>query len=75
MNESIQAPVAKKIPYELKAHNQVRIDNYFWLNDRENKEVLAYLEAEKAYYQASTAHTKALQETLFSEMKKQNQRR
>lgn len=69
MNESIQAPIAKKIPHELKAHNQVRIDNYFWLNDREDKEVLAYLEAEKAYYQASTAHTKDLQEHLFSEMK------
>ncbi|WP_158962636.1 S9 family peptidase [Myroides fluvii] len=69
MNESILAPIAKKIPHELKAHNQMRIDNYFWLNDREDKEVLAYLEAEKAYYQASTAHTKVLQESLFTEMK------
>ena len=69
MNESIQAPRAKQIPHELQAHNHKRIDPYFWLNDREDKEVLAYLEAEKNYYQASTAHTKELQEALFAEMK------
>lgn len=69
MNESIQAPRAKQIPHELHAHNHKRIDPYFWLNDREDKEVLAYLEAEKKYYQTSTAYTKELQEALFSEMK------
>ncbi|WP_413513853.1 S9 family peptidase [Myroides odoratus] len=69
MNKSIQAPLAKKVAKELKAHNHIRIDNYFWLNDREDKEVISYLEAEKAYYQESTVHTKELQEALFTEMK------
>ncbi|MGG5506188.1 MULTISPECIES: S9 family peptidase [unclassified Myroides] len=69
MNESIQAPRAKKIAHELTAHNHTRLDHYFWLNDREDKEVLAYLEAEKTYYQASTQHTRELQDHLFVEMK------
>lgn len=69
MNESIQAPVAKKIAHELTAHQHTRVDNYFWLNDRENEEVLAYLNEEKAYYQTATQHTKPLQEDLFHEMK------
>ncbi len=63
------APVAKKIPKELKIHGDVRIDNYFWLNDRENTDVLAYLEKENEYYNALTAHTKDLQKVLYSEMK------
>lgn len=62
-------PKAKKIPKELIIHNDVRIDNYYWLNDKENKEVLAYLEAENNYYDAITAHTKDFQEELFQEMK------
>ncbi|WP_430426518.1 S9 family peptidase [Maribacter litoralis] len=62
-------PKAKKIPKELIIHNDVRIDNYYWLNDKENSEVLAYLEAENNYYDAITAHTKDFQEELFQEMK------
>ena len=62
-------PKAKKIPKELIIHNDVRIDNYYWLNDKENKEVLAYLEAENNYYDAITANTKDFQEELFQEMK------
>ncbi|WP_116772231.1 S9 family peptidase [Maribacter litoralis] len=62
-------PKAKKIPKELIIHNDVRIDNYYWLNDKENNEVLAYLEAENNYYDAITAHTKDFQEELFQEMK------
>ncbi|MEP2058525.1 MAG: S9 family peptidase [Maribacter litoralis] len=62
-------PKAKKIPKELIIHNDVRIDNYYWLNDKENKEVLAYLEAENNYYDAITAQTKDFQEELFQEMK------
>ena len=42
-------PVAKKIPYELEAHGDVRIDDYYWLRDDErvNPEMLAQLEAER----------------------------
>ena len=42
-------PKAKKIPHELTIHGHTRIDNYYWLNERENPEVIAYLEAENKY--------------------------
>ncbi len=63
------APVAKIIPKDVTVHNDPRIDNYFWLRDRDNKEVIDYLEAENAYTETMTAHTKDLQEILFQEMK------
>ena len=69
MSQTIIEPKAKIIPKELVAHGDVRIDDYYWLNERENPEVVAYLEEENAYYQASTAHAKAFQEQLFEEMK------
>ncbi|PKB15038.1 S9 family peptidase [Flavobacterium sp. 5] len=69
MPENNIAPVAKIIPKKLKKFNEVRIDNYFWLNDRENPEVIDYLNQENAYYQEKTAHTKDFQATLFEEMK------
>ena len=63
------APIAKKVPKKLLKHGDIRIDNYYWLNDREDPEVLAHLELEKAYYGAMTAHTKVFQNDLFEEMK------
>ncbi|MBL7473438.1 S9 family peptidase [Robertkochia sediminum] len=63
------APLATKRPVELKKHGDVRIDEYYWLNEREDKEVLAYLEQENAYYEAATAHTSDLKEKLFNEMR------
>jgi len=65
----ILPPKAKKIEMKLEIHGDVRIDNYYWLNDRENPEVIAYLHTENAYYEAKTAHTKQFQEDLFQEMK------
>jgi oligopeptidase B len=67
---TFQPPKAKKNPHRLFHHDHERIDDYFWLNDRENPEVIAYLEQENAYYQAATAHTKELQDALFVEMKR-----
>jgi oligopeptidase B len=69
MPEIIQPPIAKIIPKKLKKHKEIRVDNYFWLNDRENPEVIEYLNQENAYYQAKTAHTKDFQVALFEEMK------
>ena len=69
MSHTIAAPVAKILPKQLKKHNEVRIDNYYWLNDRENPEVIDYLNQENAYYDAMTAHTKDFQKSLFEEMK------
>ena len=69
MSHTIAAPVAKILPKQLKKHNEVRIDNYYWLNDRENPEVIDYLNQENAYYDSMTAHTKEFQKELFEEMK------
>ncbi|MBD3725243.1 MAG: oligopeptidase B, partial [Flavobacteriaceae bacterium] len=69
MKENIQPPVAKKISHTLEKHGHVRNDDYYWLNDRENPEVIAYLNAENDYYKKMTAHTEKLQKDLFEEMK------
>ena len=69
MQNDISAPKAKIIPKTLKKHKETRIDNYFWLNDREDSEVIDYLNQENAYYESMTSHTKTLQDNLFEEMK------
>ena len=69
MQNDISAPKAKIIPKTLKKHKETRIDNYFWLNDRENPEVIDYLNQENAYYESMTSHTKGLQDALYEEMK------
>jgi len=61
-------PVAKVSPHRLVAHGDVRVDDYYWLRDRESPEVVAYLEAENAYADAVMRHTGALQETLYAEI-------
>ena len=65
----VTPPVAEKVPFELEKHGDVRVDNYYWLNNREDQNVIDYLNAENAYYEEMTAHTKAFQEDLFQEMK------
>jgi oligopeptidase B len=65
----VKPPVAKKIAKELTIHGDTRIDNYYWLNDREDPEVIAYLEAENAYIEAVMKHTIPLQDKLFEEIK------
>jgi oligopeptidase B len=60
------ANVAKIIPEKLEKHGDVRTDNYYWLNERENPEVIDYLNKENEYYQKSTAHTKQFQDDLFA---------
>ncbi len=65
----ITPPTAQKIEKHLEIHGDVRIDNYYWLNDRENPEVIDYLERENDYYHKMTAHTKDFQTELFEEMK------
>src|SRR5690606_25321341 len=66
---NIQAPKAKKFPKELNIHNDVRMDDYYWLNDRDNPEVIDYLNAENDYFDQMTAHTKDFEKHLFEEMK------
>ncbi|MDG1728620.1 MAG: S9 family peptidase [Algibacter sp.] len=62
-------PIAKKISKQLTTHNDTRIDNYYWLNNRENKEVIDYLNAENAYTKSMMQHTENFQNALFDEMK------
>ncbi len=69
MSKNNFPPIAKIIPKKLKKHNQVRIDNYYWLNNRENPEVIDYLYKENEYYNEMTSHTKDFQKQLFEEMK------
>jgi oligopeptidase B len=49
MIENIQPPIAKIIPTELKKFGDVRVDNYFLVKDRENPEVIDYLNKENEY--------------------------
>ena len=62
-------PQAKQIDKELTLHGDTRVDKYYWLNERENPEVISYLEAENEYYQGMTAHTKELQDSLYAEIR------
>ena len=63
------APTANKIPKTLTIHNDVRVDNYYWLNEKENEEVIDYLERENDYLSTVMAPTKDFQADLFKEMK------
>ena len=69
INNSIPSPKADKIHISFKKHDDLRIDNYYWLNEKENPEVIDYLERENDYYNKMTAHTKDFQEKLFEEIK------
>ena len=65
----IKQPKAKKIPHQLEKHGDIRIDDYFWMKDREHPEVIDYLNAENDYCDSEMAHTKQFQKDLFEEMK------
>ena len=63
-------PHAKVNPRRLEQHGEVRVDDYYWLNDRSNPEVLAYLQKENDYATAQSRHTADLEHTLFEEIKR-----
>ena len=65
----MQAPIAKKIEKKLEKHGDIRIDNYYWLNDRENPEVIEYLNQENEYTKTVLQPTEEFQAKLFEEMK------
>src|SRR6476660_3349515 len=64
----IKPPVAKKDPHKLELHGDTRVDDYFWLKDKKNPDVIKYLEAENAYTEAMTKKTEKLRDTLYKEM-------
>jgi oligopeptidase B len=63
-----QPQVAKK-PKPMEIHKDVRVDDYYWLNEKENPEVIQYLNDENTYFNDLTKGTAELQEELFQEMK------
>ncbi|MBN1944516.1 MAG: S9 family peptidase [Bradymonadales bacterium] len=64
----LEPPVAPRIPHVQSIHGVELTDDYYWLRERDNPAVMAYLEAENAYTDAMMAHTEELQETLYQEM-------
>ena len=66
--EQATPPLAKIEPREFTEHGHKRTDNYFWLQERENPEVISYLEAENKYLDKTLRHTKKLQKKIYEEI-------
>lgn len=64
-----EPPTAKRVPTIRRRHGDEVVDEYAWLIDRDDPDTVAYLEAENAYTAAATAHTKDLQQAIFTEIK------
>lgn len=58
----------RKIPQKLTAHKDVRVDNYFWMNQRDSKDILQFLKEENDLVKKTLSSTEALQEKLYAEM-------
>ena len=63
-----QPPVATKRPHTTEIHGYTLKDDYFWLREKSNPEVIKYLESENAYTEEVMKPTKGMQETLYAEM-------
>ena len=61
--------MVKKIPTKLETHGQVRVDDYYWLRERDNPEVIRYLNDENAIAAKAMAHTREFEKKLFEEIK------
>lgn len=64
----VAPPKCKKQPKQLVKHDDVRIDDYYWLNQRENPEVINYLNDENAYTDYNLASTVNFQDKLYNEI-------
>lgn len=64
----MKKPIAKKCPRELIAHGDIRIDNYYWLNERDNQDVIDYLEEENRYQKEMMKDTEPLQQQIYNEI-------
>ncbi|HLF32762.1 MAG TPA: S9 family peptidase [Cyclobacteriaceae bacterium] len=65
----VMPPAAEKRPVSLTIHGDTRVDDYFWLNQREDTSVLDYLKAENDYLDTMLAHAWYMQDKLYEEMK------
>ena len=69
MRIDLSPPLAMQKTDTLSIHGDIRLDDYFWLRERENPEVISYLEAENAYVDSVMAPLAGFQDSLFQEMK------
>jgi oligopeptidase B len=68
VDQNVNPPIAKKIPHKTEIHGEELIDNYFWLREKENPEVIKYLDAENEYTNAIMKDTEGSQDKLYKEM-------
>jgi oligopeptidase B len=66
-------PIAAKLPIERVHHGDTVTDDYEWLRDKTNHDVIAHLEAENAYTKAMTEHLEPLRQSIFEEIKRRTQ--
>jgi len=66
--QDLRPPVATPKPKIDTLHGEIRTDNYFWLREKTNPDVISYLNAENAYTDAKMRHTETLQKKLYDEM-------
>ena len=64
----MKAPECNKRYKELTVHEHTRVDPYYWLNERENPEVISYLNSENSYSEDAMKPTEGLQEELYNEI-------
>ena len=69
MKNNLKEPIAEKIEKKLSIHGDTRIDEYYWLNQRGDKKVIDYLNAENSYRDLYMKDYKGLEEELFQEIK------
>src|SRR4026208_1313548 len=68
MTGNLKPPVAKKESKEFKEHGNTRIDDYFWMNNPKDSNVINHLKDENAYSEAYLKHTEALQTKIYDEL-------
>lgn len=69
MTETSVPPIAKRVDTRREHHGDVFVDPYEWLRDKDNPEVISYLEAENAYVDRATSHLEPLRQKIFDEIK------
>ena len=66
---SAPPPIARREPHPVTAHGDTRVDDWYWLRDREQPEVVAHLEAERAYARERAAPRDGLTSAIFEEIR------
>lgn len=66
---TLRPPIAKKVPKEIVSHGEKRVDNYFWMRNRDDPDLMKHIEAENQYAKVMMKRVEPLQDRLFQEMK------